>query len=129
MTVSPTKWLKFLNTHLPWILIIILVAIQSNVSDNSSTHPLEYSDKLVHFTIFGVLGWLFARAIFKTDNNFLKRNYFIMVLIFVTIFAITDEIHQSFVPGRDADVFDLVADISGALLFLLIFSRKKSLRD
>lgn len=124
MTVSFAKWIKFLNTHLPWIIIIILVAIQSNVSDNSSTHPLEYSDKIVHFTIFGVLGWLFARTIFKSDNKFLKRNYFMMVLVFVTLFAITDEIHQSFVPGRDADVFDLVADISGALLFLFIFSKK-----
>jgi VanZ family protein len=38
------------------------------------------------------------------------------VAILITVgYAVTDEAHQMFVPGRSADVFDLVADAGGAI--------------
>jgi VanZ family protein len=31
------------------------------------------------------------------------------------VYGVTDEFHQSFVPGRSADAYDLAADAAGAL--------------
>ena len=95
-----SKWIKLLNIHLPWLLVIFLISFQSHISGDKIGSALESSDKIVHFIIFGLLGWLLARAVFKKKNRFLQQNYFWMVLIFVAIFAIIDEIHQFFIPGR-----------------------------
>ena len=41
-------------------------------------------------------------------------------VIFVSMFAITDELHQYFVPGRSCQVHDVILDICGSLCALLI---------
>ena len=47
------------------------------------------------------------------------------------IVAIADEIHQAYVPGRDASVIDILLDFVGIILilfFTIIFIRKKFLK-
>jgi VanZ family protein len=42
-------------------------------------------------------------------------------------FSATDEIHQSFVPGRHASVYDVIVfDNIGAAIALLLYSRFRS---
>lgn len=52
----------------------------------------------------------------------LKNQIFIVILL-CSLYAFSDEFHQSFVPGRDADIYDVIADILGALASLLLFKR------
>jgi VanZ family protein len=40
--------------------------------------------------------------------------------IFSVVYGVLDEYHQKFVPGRTADVYDLLADTGGALLFIAV---------
>ena len=65
--------------------------------------PAPY-DKAAHFFSFALLGFLFAKAF----NN--PRIGFVVA----ALYGITDEIHQSFVPMRQADFWDWVADALGA---------------
>ncbi len=44
-----------------------------------------------------------------------------LAIICVIAFGITDEMHQWFVPQRQADVWDLVADIVGAAFLILVW--------
>ena len=39
------------------------------------------------------------------------------------LYALTDEYHQSFVPGRDADLFDIVVDATGIAAASWVLSR------
>jgi VanZ family protein len=39
-----------------------------------------------------------------------------------SLYGISDEFHQSFVPGRTPDVVDWLADTSGALLAVLLIA-------
>lgn len=51
-----------------------------------------------------------------------------MALMFAVLFAASDEWHQTFVPGRDGCVRDVVIDASGAsvaALILMIKARQK----
>ena len=54
---------------------------------------------------------------------FFDRRRWLLVLLITVLYAITDEFHQSFVPGRHPSWVDaLVFDGSGAALMLLVAS-------
>jgi len=46
---------------------------------------------------------------------------FLLTMAFCVLYAVTDEIHQLFVPGRACELFDILVDSSGALLGNLLF--------
>ena len=88
----------------------------------------QFVDKLLHFTAYGILGILFYRAYrtLKFKDN--KKILMLLSVVSASLYGISDEIHQSFVPFREAEVADAIADMIGAvcggcLYQLLIVSR------
>lgn len=69
--------------------------------------------KAAHFTEYMILGILMYIA-FSKNNAFDSRRVLICVIICV-LYAISDETHQYFVPGRATRVADVVIDIAGAI--------------
>lgn len=68
-------------------------------------------DKLFHFIEYFVLGFLLVRAFFYSST---KPNYiyiFIASILIGSLYGVSDEFHQRFVPGRTCDIFDLLADV------------------
>jgi VanZ family protein len=63
--------------------------------------------KAAHFTEYGILFWLLVRG------PMVRRPY--LALILCVVYALTDEGHQAFVPGRTASLYDVALDSSGAL--------------
>jgi VanZ family protein len=63
--------------------------------------------KAAHFTEYGILFWLLARG------PMAKRPY--LALMLCVVYALTDEGHQVFVPGRTASLYDVALDSTGAL--------------
>jgi len=127
MTAFFPKLIRFFNSHLPWILLMILIFIQSESSADNFSPKIPFFDKITHFLVFGTLAWLIVRAIFKEENTFLQQNYFWIVLIVLALFSLTDEFHQIYTPGRSTDMWDWVADMSGGFVFLYIFKRKNKI--
>lgn len=69
-------------------------------------------DKVVHVIFFSLLTtvlWLGSNC----------RNL-IAVFAVVVMIAILDEWHQYYLPGRSADVYDLIADILAIAIMILI---------
>ena len=57
----------------------------------------------------------------------LRRNAILWGIIVGTVYAISDEFHQWFVPGRSADIGDAIADFVGIIAAQLVFIyRRKS---
>lgn len=110
--------LRYINAHAPWILMMIAITIQSSISNISLPDiGITFTDKLAHFGVFGIMGWVLTRGMIMS-----RVKYAILVaLIIGFIFAITDEWHQSKVPGRDADVLDVVADLIGLIVFAYLY--------
>lgn len=73
----------------------------------------ENSDKLIHMAVYVPLGFLLCMALVMSG---LRRYGFVIALILTIIYGMTDEFHQSFVPGRHASFGDVIADSVGALL-------------
>jgi VanZ family protein len=63
--------------------------------------------KAAHFTEYGILFWLLVRG------PMARRPY--LALLLCVLYALTDEGHQVFVPGRTASLYDVALDSSGAL--------------
>ena len=73
--------------------------------------------KLAHFTEFMILGIL-AKT---NQEEYTDRNTILVPLLFSALYAISDEIHQSFVPGRCCAVKDMLIDTSGAFTGIIIY--------
>ena len=72
------------------------------------------SDKLLHGTAYAVLA---TAALFAVPDGLRQRSpgwTALLVFLFSCLYGISDELHQSFVPGRDASLLDLAADAAGA---------------
>lgn len=71
-----------------------------------------HQDKVFHLCEYFGLAFL---AAFATAAGPTRRRFFIAFAV-AAVYGITDEWHQSFVPGRDASVWDWVADTAGGWL-------------
>lgn len=93
--------------------------------------------KAAHVTEYGILSILVSYYIWVRGHR--GKQFFFLTQLISIGYAITDEIHQIFVPGRAGRITDVLIDsigcILGALLFLLIYhliknrSLKKQLSD
>ena len=92
--------------------------------------------KTAHFTEFSLLGFFLMLHLSTISHIFgkIKNKTFFLFCIswfFGTFYAVTDEIHQSFVSGRYSSIKDVLIDSSGVLfgimiliIFLPIFIRR-----
>ena len=91
--------------------------------------PILEQDKLLHIGIFFVFAYLTEKALgHQTRFPALARYSPWWTLLIAAGYGVLDEFHQSFVPGRSPDVFDALADVLGASLFLLTLWIWKSRR-
>jgi VanZ family protein len=74
------------------------------------------SDKVLHLCEYGVLGALVYRACRHAAGPWVARHAVIVAAFGCAAYGLSDEVHQLFVPFRQGDLLDLVADTTGALL-------------
>ena len=67
-----------------------------------------------HFALFGVLALLLLEVARRPGGG-ASREALIGVLILTVTYGIVDEWHQTFVPGRSADPFDVCVDLLGGV--------------
>lgn len=121
-----------------WMIVIFIMsaldgttsAEESNIIVNIISKLFNITDittltiivrKLAHFTEYFILGLLLIN-LFKNNN---KR--YLYTIIIGVIYAISDEIHQLFVPGRSCDIKDVMIDTLGLLFSLIIIITYKNL--
>jgi len=72
-----------------------------------------------HFIVFGVLASLYLYAL-KGKKTLAEtgRGYFLLSLFLTLLYAVSDEYHQLFTPGRHSSGYDVIIDVCGALSVL-----------
>jgi VanZ family protein len=99
----------------PLIAYCAFVYIQSSYPAPESLPSFDFSDKLYHFAGYALMGILFYRA-YQTlpikDNTSLL---ILLSMISAALYGASDELHQSFVPYRDGNLLDAVADALGGV--------------
>jgi VanZ family protein len=77
--------------------------------------------KIAHLAVFGVLAWLIARAL-AGSAAWREPRLRTTALSMAILYAMSDEVHQSFVPGRYGSWIDVAIDGAGASLALALRS-------
>jgi VanZ family protein len=118
---------KFTIYWLPVIIYCGAIFIQSSFPATGQ-YPVSFFDKILHFTAYALLGVLFFRALGTWAIRQRTRRTVLLSIMAASLYGLRDEIHQYFVPMRDADMFDWLADvigsICGVLLYLYIIRRR-----
>lgn len=111
----------FLWWYIPviaWALLIFTLTSIPTLETPSLGFDAE--DKLYHFIVYFVFGFLLTRALLQDRIDWLKKSL-IAGPILGALFAAFDEFHQLFIPGRSCDIADALADISGILVAQIAF--------
>ncbi len=121
-----------MSALLAWVWVGLDAALIFTLS--SLSQPLPYVtglekyqfDKIFHVIEYGIFGWLLTRAICfsfprKPFTFMASAAFFLGVL-----YGASDEWHQSFVPNRDSNPRDLVADTVGVGLGIVLWSRRSN---
>lgn len=69
-----------------------------------------------HFTEYLIFGVLLVLAARRTWPMLGWGKLALVAVVFASLYAVTDEFHQSFVPGRMCDAADWLTDTLGAAL-------------
>lgn len=110
---SVAAWLP----ALAWAGLIFAFSAQANLTFFPDQGLDFVVGKLGHMAIFGVLALLLWRALAGTTT---LRRPWAWALALTVPYAITDELHQAFVPGRNASLRDVGIDAAGALIAVAI---------
>jgi len=119
---------KFL-LRLPALLIAGFIWFLSSQSILPQPKGILGWDKLQHLLAYGALGFTAGFWIYPA---FWRRRPVLSLLITMLVssgYGAIDEFHQYFVPGRDCNVWDWIADTLGAFLgalaVMLLFKKTK----
>lgn len=116
-----------------WILVLICMGIIFSLSAQIAEESQDLSDSFIrnlfeflgielksdfvrtiaHMLEFMGLSFLIFNAVYSTWNLKLTP---IIAFVGTSLYAITDEIHQIFVPGRAFQISDILVDSIGALI-------------
>ncbi len=103
-------------------LIVVLVLIAYLSHQPSLKPPMEWfkhQDKVFHLLEYGGFGL----ALVLNKDLFRKKNPTKLIILYGLIWAVSDEIHQYFIPGRFCSWQDLIADSLGLCFSVWLFSK------
>ena len=111
MSAPPFVRLLRFAPALLWAAAIFLLSHQTRLPEP----PIAFDglDKVIHAVAYAVgvaamlvgAGWPLGRTVWWWA-------------VVASLYGATDELHQSFIPGRSADILDWLADSAGAVLFV-----------
>jgi len=86
----------------------------------------KYPDKVEHIIEYAIFGFLLYHTLKNSPERTLRNYASVFAVIIGTAFGATDELHQFFVPGRRANIWDLAADSTGVIIAqALIYTRNR----
>jgi len=109
-----------------WFIVIVIAGIIFYISSLSFAPSAgavwNINSILYHFVAFFFLGFFLLVSLIKGD----KRKFIIIGIIIAIVYAVSDEFHQLFVPGRNCSFSDFLLDSCGILLasFIYVLSLK-----
>ena len=108
---------------LRWGLVVLWMAAIFFVSSLSRLGAAgRIPDWITHGTAYAVGGFLLCLAL--ADGGAASRATLLTAVLLATAYGVSDEFHQSFVPGRDSDPLDVVKDFAGATVAAALYARR-----
>jgi VanZ family protein len=119
----PVTLLRRLDPWAPPLVLMAMIFVFSAQPNLNSGLGLAdtIARKMVHFVEYGLLAFLWARAL-RTRME--ARRAALVALLVASLYAVTDEYHQTFVRGRAGHPVDWAIDTAGAATVTLRLRRR-----
>jgi VanZ family protein len=96
---------------------IFFLSAQSHPEEQLPSFLLEgVSDKVLHAVEYGILSLLCYRAFRWAAGPAVARQAVVLAIVTASVYGLTDEVHQLFVPFRESSWQDWLADTIGAVI-------------
>ena len=122
--MSGVSWLARLSLWLPPLAYMGLIFYLSSQSAPLPELTEHVWDKLLHFAEYGALAFLLSRALVGEGMGWVTA--LAVAIVLASGYAASDEWHQSFVPLRNSDIHDWMADTLGAGIGAVIYRISRS---
>lgn len=111
-----------INLWLPVFIWMAIIFYLSNIPHLSSGLGLwdMALRKIAHMAEYTLLASLLARAIQGTWSDLSWSKMLAWTFFISVLFAMSDEYHQTYVAGRDGSWGDVLIDVCGLLIFILL---------
>ena len=87
---------------------------------------IPHLDKIAHVAEYLILQLLLMRAFLGSFPKIRLAKIVILAIIISSLYALSDEWHQRYTPGRICDIYDFTADIVGVNIGVLIYRMRGS---
>jgi VanZ family protein len=97
--------------------VIFYLSAQSHPEEQLPSFLLkDVSDKVLHAVEYGILALLCYRAFRWAAGPAVVRQAVVLAIVTASVYGVTDEVHQFFVPFRESSWLDWLADTIGAAI-------------
>lgn len=101
---------------LSWAPAILWAVVIFALSAQPSLPSAGVSDKQAHLATYALLAGLCLMGLTGWRQRRIAGGPALVAFVMAVLYGVSDEWHQSFVPGRTPDVADVAADAIGAAL-------------
>jgi VanZ family protein len=115
------RWLRDVAPLSVWLALIFALSAQSTLVNLNTDAEEKLFNKTAHIGVYAVLTWLWWRAL--SPQRQAAWPVLGAALALTVLYGLSDEVHQYFVPGRHAQVADMLFDASGGLAMALLIRR------
>ncbi len=109
----PARSLRLLYAWGPVAALMAAIFLLSG-SSSPPRLPVPVPDVVAHAIAYAVLGTAMLRAVAVADWSRITAGAALLAFVLTVSYGLTDEVHQSFVPGRTPELRDLAANALGA---------------
>jgi VanZ family protein len=112
---------RFIKYWLPVTIYALLIFYLSSIPGKEIPLLFAHQDVIAHIVEYAIFAILINRALkaYNLRMVYARRLFWVFLLSFV--YAVSDEFHQIFVPGRYASGLDLFIDAIGSFIGSLIY--------
>ena len=97
--------------------MIFYLSAQSHPEEQLPSFLIEdVSDKVLHGVEYGILALLCYRAFRWAAGSAVAQQAVVLAIVAASVYGVTDEVHQFFVPFRESSWQDWLADTIGAAI-------------
>jgi VanZ family protein len=101
--------------------MFLLFCLSSMPGPPPDASAIPNFDKILHFLAYTGLGVVLMHLFHTSPTQRIARQAIFLTILTGTMYGMSDEWHQSFIPGRDASLLDAAFDSLGCMAAALLY--------